>query len=98
MNSTKNKISKTFSKTCTTNKQPKSQNNEELFVGRKSELDTLKNTYDRICQGRREMSLVMGQAGIGKTSLVMELRKTIERRNGIFIRGKYKPVQPKRSI
>ncbi len=65
----------------------------EKLYARDREIEILFKAYDRICQGHREMTLVSGVAGIGKTALVQEIYKPVTRRqaqglNPVFISGK----------
>jgi predicted ATPase/serine phosphatase RsbU (regulator of sigma subunit) len=58
-------------------------------VGRQEELEILTAAYDRIRKGGKELMFVAGQAGIGKTALVMEAGKGIVRRGGLFLQGRF---------
>jgi len=42
------------------------------LYGRNREIEALFTAYDRVCQGQREIMLVSGHAGMGKTSLIRE--------------------------
>lgn len=53
------------------------------------EISNLLTSFDKSRQGDREFILIGGYSGIGKTSLVNELHKTIVAQHGIFISGKY---------
>ncbi len=65
----------------------------QRLYGRDEQLGQLMGAFDRVCQGSREMSLVSGPAGIGKTALVLELYKPITVRRGFFISGKFNQLQ-----
>lgn len=68
----------------------------QKIYGRDEEIRNLLEALDKACLGNSQMMLVAGYAGIGKSSLVNELRKSILERNGTFISGKFD--QYKRSI
>ncbi len=68
----------------------------QRLYGRSSELQTLLATFDRMSQGSRELMLVSGYSGIGKSALINEIHKPIVRQRGYFIAGKFD--QLKRNI
>ena len=45
--------------------------------------------FNRVTQGEKEILLVSGYPGIGKTALVSEIQKPITSRRGYFIQGKF---------
>ncbi len=59
------------------------------LYGRQREMDFLMDAFDRTQTGGRELFLVAGPSGIGKTSLIKEVHKTISIQNGLFISGKF---------
>ncbi|MCY1253398.1 Adaptive-response sensory-kinase SasA [compost metagenome] len=62
----------------------------ERLYGREREIETLLAAFDRVVtQGRPEIVLVSGYAGIGKTSAVLALRSALALRNGLFASGKF---------
>ncbi|WP_286186474.1 ATP-binding sensor histidine kinase [Geitlerinema sp. P-1104] len=61
----------------------------EKLYGRAEEVKELLMAFDRVSQGDRELMLVAGFSGIGKTSLIQEVHKPIIRQRGYFIKGKY---------
>ncbi|MEG4106431.1 AAA family ATPase [Microcoleus sp. S13_C5] len=69
----------------------------EKLYGRESEVAQLLAAFDRISgcetfpgnEGRRELMLVAGFSGIGKTAIVNEVQKPIVRQRGYFIKGKF---------
>lgn len=61
----------------------------EKLYGREAEVQTLLVAFDRIANGHREMMLVAGFSGIGKTAVVNEVHKPIVEKRGYFIKGKY---------
>jgi histidine kinase len=65
----------------------------QRLYGRETELEVLLAAYDRAAGGGREIAMVTGYSGIGKTSLVRELYKPITARRGYFISGKFDQLQ-----
>ncbi|MEH2049758.1 AAA family ATPase [Nostoc sp.] len=61
----------------------------EKLYGRETEVATLLQAFDRISGGSREIMLVAGFSGIGKTAIVNEVHKPIVRQRGYFIKGKF---------
>ncbi|MEM8638556.1 MAG: AAA family ATPase [Cyanobacteria bacterium P01_G01_bin.54] len=61
----------------------------EKLYGRKKEVQTLLDAFERVAAGKREMMLVAGFSGIGKTAVVNEVHKPIVRHSGYFIKGKF---------
>jgi serine/threonine protein kinase/AraC-like DNA-binding protein len=58
------------------------------LVGREKELDDLKAVFNRAREGNGGLCLIRGEAGIGKTRLVEELRDYIRSKNTMFIHTK----------
>ncbi|HYO73909.1 MAG TPA: serine/threonine-protein kinase PknK, partial [Archangium sp.] len=61
----------------------------QRLYGRERESETLLGAFERVAQGGKELLLVAGYSGIGKTALVHELHKPIVARRGYFISGKF---------
>jgi predicted ATPase len=62
----------------------------EKLYGRESEVATLLAAFDRtIAGGRPELVLVSGHSGIGKSSVVNELHKSLVPPRGLFASGKF---------
>ena len=61
----------------------------EKLYGRKAEVKTLLDAFERVSQGASELMLVAGFSGIGKTAVVNEVHKPITHKNGYFIKGKF---------
>ena len=59
----------------------------QLFVGRRVELDRLKDAFERATQGRPSLVLVAGEAGVGKSRLVAEFSMLVDRSDGIAVTG-----------
>lgn len=58
------------------------------FVGRRAELDSLREALETAFSGRPKMVLVGGAAGIGKTRLAAELASLATARGGAVLRGR----------
>ncbi|MEH1886237.1 AAA family ATPase [Nostoc sp.] len=62
----------------------------QKLYGREPEIAKLIQVFERvITQGKPELVLVSGYAGVGKSSLVKEIHKPIVRERGFFICGKF---------
>lgn len=69
----------------------------ERLYGRERELERLRDAYGNARQGRTVLLLVAGQAGVGKTRLLEELKSEAQRRQSGFAAAKfdqYNPVAP----
>ncbi|MEH2382866.1 MAG: AAA family ATPase [Nostoc sp.] len=65
----------------------------EKLYGREAEIDILMSTFERVNQGNKELILVAGYSGIGKSALVNEIHKPIIKNRGYFIAGKFEQFQ-----
>jgi PAS domain S-box-containing protein len=62
----------------------------EKLYGRKAEIEALVAAFDRVAvRGRPELTLVSGNGGIGKSSLVNEWSKFLVPPRGLFAAGKF---------
>ncbi len=61
----------------------------QKLYGRDGERRTLLAAFDRVAAGGREMLLVAGYSGIGKSALVHEVHRPIVERRGQFVEGKF---------
>jgi len=68
----------------------------EKLYGRAAEINTLLTAFAHVSQGSKELILVTGYSGIGKSALVNEVHKPIVQKRGYFISGKFE--QFKRNI
>jgi serine/threonine protein kinase len=69
----------------------------EKLYGRSTEIQELLTAFDRVvAEGRTELMLVSGSAGIGKSSVVSELHRVLVPARGLFASGKFD--QHKRDI
>ncbi len=62
----------------------------EEFVGREAELNLLRERFARLSSGNRQMVLLEGQSGIGKTSLISHFLNNLkqERPEAVILRGR----------
>ncbi|WP_437275218.1 AAA family ATPase [Sorangium sp. So ce375] len=66
----------------------------ERLYGRARELQALLAAFERVvASGRPELVLVSGYSGIGKSSLVAELRGPVVRERGFFLSGKFEQLR-----
>ncbi|MCP4137088.1 MAG: AAA family ATPase [bacterium] len=61
----------------------------QKIFGREKEIEMLIAAFDRVGAGSRELMLISGAPGIGKSALVREVHKPIVAKRGYFISGKY---------
>jgi PAS domain S-box-containing protein len=62
----------------------------EKLYGREREVDALLAAFDRVAtQGTRELLVVSGYSGVGKSSVVNELHKALVPQRGLFASGKF---------
>ncbi len=63
------------------------------IYGRKSQFIALSAAFERTRQSQREVMVVVGEGGMGKTSFVQQLYQPIAKRSGYFISGKFNKSQ-----
>ncbi|WP_437610852.1 AAA family ATPase [Sorangium sp. So ce834] len=61
----------------------------QKLYGREQDIEALTAAFGRALDGSREIVLVSGYSGIGKSSLVQEILKPLARQKGYFTSGKY---------
>ncbi|UQA63493.1 AAA family ATPase [Polyangium aurulentum] len=61
----------------------------QKLYGRERDIDALVGSFERVLAGSREIVLVSGYSGIGKSSLVQEILKPLARQRGYYTSGKY---------
>ncbi len=59
------------------------------LYGREAEIEILNDGFEKAAKGHCGILLVSGYSGIGKSSLIHEIRKPIIGKKGYFISGKY---------
>lgn len=67
------------------------------LVGRDREIASLNSALEAACGERGYALLVSGEAGVGKTSLVNELRPMVTARKGWFVSGKFDQYRQERA-
>ncbi|MBD0304132.1 MAG: AAA family ATPase, partial [Tolypothrix sp. T3-bin4] len=65
----------------------------QKLYGREAEIETLIDAIKRVSQGSRELMLIAGYSGVGKTALVQEIYKPLTQKRGYFIAGKFDQYQ-----
>ncbi|MEH2121236.1 trifunctional serine/threonine-protein kinase/ATP-binding protein/sensor histidine kinase [Nostoc sp.] len=65
----------------------------EKLYGREAEINILMTAFEKINQGNKELILVAGYSGIGKSALVNEIHKPVIKNRGYFIAGKFEQFQ-----
>ncbi|MEH2057506.1 MAG: AAA family ATPase [Nostoc sp.] len=65
----------------------------EKLYGREAEIDLLMTAFEKVNQGNKELILVAGYSGIGKSALVNEIHKPVIKNRGYFIAGKFEQFQ-----
>ena len=65
----------------------------DKLYGRAKEIRILQEAFARASRGRRELVLVTGAPGIGKTALVNQLEQPVLESRGLFVAGKFDQLQ-----
>lgn len=65
----------------------------QKLYGRSNEISALLAAFERVAAGGRELVIVSGNPGIGKSFLVAEIHKPITEKRGYFISGKFDQYQ-----
>ena len=60
----------------------------QVVVGREQETRALLQAFHRTVQGPKELVVVTGEAGVGKTTLVNQLVRTVTQQKGLFLYAK----------
>ena len=66
---------------------------QQKLYGREHEITELMNAFHRCAEGTKELMLVSGYSGTGKSALVREVHKPITESRGYFIEGKFDQFQ-----
>lgn len=65
----------------------------QRFYGRELEIKKLLRCFAEAARGKQQVVMVAGYPGVGKTTLVNELRKNVFAQQGWFIAGKYDALE-----
>lgn len=65
----------------------------QRLYGRDKPLETLMDCFERVARGGRELMLVAGKAGVGKSALVQSLYRPLTGERGHFASGKFGQYQ-----
>jgi len=65
----------------------------QKLYGREAEINMLINSFEKATEGSSQFVLVSGYSGIGKSSLIHEIREPITREKGYFISGKFNHLE-----
>lgn len=61
----------------------------QKLYGREVEAAVISRAFQQACDGRGQVLLISGEAGIGKTALAHEIYQQVLERSGFFIEGKF---------
>ena len=65
----------------------------EKLYGRENEIKILVDGFEKVSQGDKQIMLIAGYSGVGKSVLVKELYKSLTQKRGYFISGKFDQLQ-----
>ncbi|MCU0443996.1 MAG: trifunctional serine/threonine-protein kinase/ATP-binding protein/SpoIIE family protein phosphatase [Microscillaceae bacterium] len=65
----------------------------QKLYGRETELSNLLNAFEYVVNGNKELFLISGDSGVGKSALVAEVHKPITAQRGLFLEGKFDQLQ-----
>lgn len=65
----------------------------QKLYGREKEIGILTQVFEKAYKQTAELTLISGYSGIGKSSLVYEIQRPIEEKQGHFISGKFEQFQ-----
>jgi predicted ATPase/signal transduction histidine kinase/tRNA A-37 threonylcarbamoyl transferase component Bud32 len=65
----------------------------QKLYGREHEINTLLSAFERVTDGKIEVLLVAGYSGIGKSALIKEIYRSLTKKQGYFISGKFDQFQ-----
>lgn len=63
------------------------------LYGRKEEVDELLSIFEKVCRRSKELVLVKGCAGVGKSSLINDFQNHLVNRTAYFVSGKFEQYQ-----
>lgn len=65
----------------------------QKLYGRTVEHNNLLAAFERVSNGNKELLLIAGYSGVGKSALVKEIHRPITEKRGYFIEGKFDQLQ-----
>ncbi|MFZ2633096.1 MAG: response regulator [Desulfosalsimonadaceae bacterium] len=65
----------------------------QKLYGRDDEISTILAAFDRAALGKKEMILIAGPPGIGKSAVIGKVKKDLDQTRGYFIYGKFDQFQ-----
>ncbi|OQX98913.1 MAG: hypothetical protein B6I24_03970 [Bacteroidetes bacterium 4572_128] len=65
----------------------------EKLYGRENEIKKLFEIYENISNAKKELLLISGLSGVGKSVLIHEIHKPLTKKNGFYIEGKFDQFQ-----
>ena len=66
---------------------------QQKLYGREEEIQTLYGVFEKCVDGHKQLLMVSGYSGCGKSALISEIQKPIAGKNGLFIKGKFDQMQ-----
>jgi len=58
------------------------------FVGRNKELSTLTDAFERVCSGSGQVAGIVGEAGVGKSRLLLEFKRRLAPHDHTYLEGR----------
>jgi len=65
----------------------------QKLYGRAEQIRKILSAYEKACWGSKELMLISGYSGVGKSALVHEIHKPVTQQRGYFIEGKFDQLQ-----
>ena len=65
----------------------------QKLYGRENEIKKLLDGFEKVSTGKKQLLLVYGYSGIGKSVLINEIQKPIVEKRGYFVSGKFDQLQ-----
>ncbi len=61
----------------------------DRLYGREKEIRVLNKTFESVCKGNKELVILAGEPGVGKSRLMQRIRKMVVEQNGYYSAGKF---------
>ena len=68
---------------------------QNILVGRDNEIEAVKMQFDRVLEGNSAVTVLAGEAGIGKTALLKRVLRDLLKLNGVCVYGKFEQYKDK---